>query len=149
MYNLTIGSVLNKINPIGTQRTVLNRLNKPTVEDRLKMIFQLVQRNLSILGISKLDSDRSFRIKVLIGCFLQATHIAIRLIFLFHEANGFREYSESIFMISVTVVDFWAYANLVYKRKELFEFIDGSEKLVILFKESKLILLHLLHLHVS
>lgn len=101
------------------------------------MIFQLVQKYLSVLGISKAQSKRSVHVKVLIGCLLLGTNIILHLKFLFDEANSFKEYTESIFMSTVTVMSFWCYISMFYKREELFKFIDEGEKLLILFRESK------------
>lgn len=101
------------------------------------MIFQLVQKNLSVLGITKTQSVRVFRIKVLIGGFLLGIHIIIHLKFFFGEANSFSEYSESTFLSSVSVVAMWCYANLIHEREKILEFIEEIEKLLLLFDESK------------
>lgn len=101
------------------------------------MIFQLIQKNLSILGISRTRSVGSFRKKMLIGCLLLGIHISLRLKFLFGVANSFQQYAESIFMSSGVVVIFWCYACLICKREELFEFIDKCDELIIQFEECK------------
>lgn len=110
------------------------------------MIFQLVQKNLSILGISKAQSVRLFRIKVSIGCLLLGTNFIIHFKFLLDEANSFREYSESTYMLNVTVMVLWCYANLIRQRVELLEFIDKTEKLLILCRESKFVILFVVHI---
>lgn len=101
------------------------------------MVFHLVQKNLSILGISETQSAISFHVKVLVGCLLLATHVSMRLKFLFGEANSFQQYAESIFMSSGMVVIFWCYASLIHKRNELFTFIDKCDELLIEFKKCK------------
>lgn len=106
-------------------------------QNKNKMIFQLVQKNLWFLGISKSQSVGSFYTRMLIGCLLLITHCSLRLKFLFGVANSFQQYAESIFMSSGMVVIFWCYASLIYKREELFEFIDKCDELLIEFKEGK------------
>lgn len=101
------------------------------------MVFYLVQKKLSILGISEMQSAISFHVKVLIGCLLLATHVSMRLKFLFGEADSLQQYAESIFMSSGMVVTVWCYVSLIHKRNELFTFIDKSDELLIQFKKCK------------
>lgn len=101
------------------------------------MIFQLVQENLSILGISKTQSKRSCRIKMLIGCLFLGVSIVLHFKFLYSEANDFKVITESIFVSSVTVISFWCFISLIHKSDELFDIIDWMENLIVLFKESK------------
>lgn len=104
---------------------------------KFKMLFRSVQKNLSILGIARAESARSFRTKVLIGCLLLGTNIIMHLKYLFGEAHSILEYSESIFTSSITVMGLWCYASLLHKREKLLEFIDKCETLLKLFRESK------------
>lgn len=102
------------------------------------MIFELVRENLSILGINKAPLIGLFRVRMLIGGVLLGTHVSFRLTFLFNEANSFQQYAESIFMSSGMVVISWCYASLIYKREELFEFIDKCDGILIQCEECKL-----------
>lgn len=63
--------------------------------------------------------------------------IILHFKFLFDEASNFREYTESIFISSNTLITAWCYASMVYKREELFELVDVSEELLVLFRESE------------
>lgn len=98
------------------------------------MIFQLVQKNLSILGISKIQPNRLF---LVIGGLLEIAHITVRLEFLLNEANTFQLYTHSAFMLSVGMANLWLFTSLIIKREDIFKFIDGTEKLLNLFEESK------------
>lgn len=103
----------------------------------IKMFFQLVVKNLSFLGISKTQSVRSHRIKILIGYLFLGISIVLHLKYLYSEANGFEEFTQSIFISSVTVITSWCFISLIYKSDELFEFIDEGESLFVVFRDSK------------
>lgn len=105
------------------------------------MIFQLVQKNLSILGIKKTPLSRSSRIREIIGGLLLSTHIISRLKFLVTEANTLQLYTQSAFTSSVAIANLSILTSLIYKREEIYKFIDGAENLLILFKECKFCML--------
>lgn len=101
------------------------------------MIFQLVQKNLSILGITKTQPNNSCRMREIIGCLLVIAHIIIRLKFLLNDANSFQLYTRAAFMSSVAIANLCCLASLIHKRKEIYKLIDGCENVIVLFKECK------------
>lgn len=106
-------------------------------EEENKMLLELVQENFAILGICKRQSDRSSCVKALIGCLLLTTQIIIHLKFLFDEADNFAQYAESIFTTSAAIMALWSYITLIRNSQESFEFIEESEALLVLFRDSK------------
>lgn len=101
------------------------------------MIFELVQKNLTIWGAGKEQSIRTFHGKLFIGCLLLGSNVIIHLKYLFGEENTPRGYIESIFMSSIAVMSFWCYSSMILKKEQLFKLINECEELLVPCKESK------------
>lgn len=100
-------------------------------------MFQLIQKKLRILGITKPKSIHSLHGNKLIGWFLLGTAVIMHLTFFFGEANNFREYAESIYWSSLTAVCFSCYTSMILKHEKFFKLIDGCDNLIVVANESE------------
>lgn len=97
------------------------------------MIFQYVQNNFAIMGISKaelLETGHRFNTRVLIGLHITGLNMILHGIFIYRDAHEFHEYTESIYMTSIATFSFLCCVTLVYKIDEMLELIDMAEKLL-------------------
>lgn len=96
------------------------------------MVFLLIQKNLAKMGITKQQSRRAHPIdgKILMEILMLAINAILQFIYLAHDAKGFRECTESIYMTSIGIAAFVLFASLIVKMNEVFEFIDEADKTV-------------------
>lgn len=94
-------------------------------------LFQLIRKNFMALGIDSkqaFDSTKPYNKKIL-GCFFMiGLNNIFFLVYMFHIAESFLEYTESMYMASAAIVIGVIFICLVLKMKKLFELIDGIEK---------------------
>lgn len=64
------------------------------------------------------------------GFFSFSLLIILLSMFLFYEANSFREYTETIYTLSGTIVCTVAFISTILKMKMLFNFIAMSENIL-------------------
>lgn len=94
-------------------------------------IFQTVQKNLAILGISSMQSNQAFyNRKYLLYLLLSGSLIIMNCVFLIYVAKSFKEYTDSIYITSVSIALFISLSFLIRRMRNLFEFIDNLEKIV-------------------
>lgn len=109
-----------------TKSTKQQKSSKP--ESKTK-VLQLVQKNFAVLGIvpnlttQPLPFNRRVELGFLILCLAIICHIK----YTFYEASIFMEYTQSIFMSSLTLIVNFALFNLIVKVKKLFEFINDAD----------------------
>lgn len=97
---------------------------------KLKMkIFQSTVKFLESLGITL--QSRSLNVRSSITIILLGTMTSLICAFLFCEASNFKEYTESIYMSSVTIAIFTTYLFVIWKREHLFQFIDCWEEIAV------------------
>lgn len=101
------------------------------------MIFRLVQENLSILGISKSQSTRSFYGKLFIGHLVLGTGVITHILFLLRDDISFEEYMESINVTAIAVACLLSYMILMFKMQELFAFIESCERVLDMLSRSQ------------
>lgn len=90
-------------------------------------MFQLVQKEFAVLGISSNQATNPFNNRT-IGClFLFGLNIILYIVFLFHSAKSFMEYTENIYITSAITLIGIAFFWFVLKMKNLFELLDGVE----------------------
>lgn len=96
------------------------------------MVFLLIQRNLAKIGIKKQQSQQAhpFNGKVLIGTVVLFMNAILQFIYLVHDAHGFREFTESIYMTSIGISTFICYVSLALKADEIYGFIDVADNTV-------------------
>lgn len=104
------------------------------------MLFELIQKNFAIIGITLEQSMQThpFNGRILFGFLLLSMNIFHQYMFLFKEACGFREHIESIYMASIGTVSFVCFATVVFKMDLLFKLIKKTEEMIIK-SESKLL----------
>lgn len=93
------------------------------------MVFLLIQKNLAKIGISKQQSQQAhpFNGKILIGTVVLGINAILQFIFLAHDAHGFRELTESIYMTSIGIAIFICYVSFAFKIDEIYGFIDVAD----------------------
>ena len=91
-------------------------------------IFQIVRKNLAILGI---DANYSrLNRKSAITWFSDALAITLSILFIIFKANTFLEYSMNIY-ITLTMSVIWiSFMIMLYKKVKLFKLIDAMEAIV-------------------
>lgn len=96
------------------------------------MVFLLIQKNLAKMGITKPQSQRArpFSVKILMEILMLGINAILQFIFLVHDASGFRECTESIYMTSIAIVTFVCFASLIFKTNEIYEFIAVADRTV-------------------
>lgn len=96
-------------------------------------LFQSVQMNLAILGICPSQSMQiscGFNGKMLKVAFFHGLSGILSCLFFVYEAHTFREYTDSIYMTSATIMVILYFLILILKMAKLFEFIDDFEKVI-------------------
>lgn len=93
-------------------------------------MFEFTQRNFAIAGIVPNLAAKPYSLngKVKLGFLTLGLAIICNFTYTFCEANTFIEYTQSIFMSTLTVIVDFALFTLVVNVKKLFKFIDDSEK---------------------
>lgn len=89
-------------------------------------IFQSTIHFLETLGIT--SQTRPINVRSLVTILAFGT-MTILICASFWEANNFKEYTESIYMSSVTIVIFVTFLFVIWKKENVFEFIDCWEKI--------------------
>ena len=91
-------------------------------------IFQSTVKFLTAVGITQKSRPLNAR------SFMALTAIGITVIlicaFFFLEAKTFKEYTDSIYMCSVTIALFSTFSFAIWKKENIFLFIEGWEKIV-------------------
>lgn len=94
-------------------------------------LFQAIQKNLEIIGISSIVSGQTFyNRKVLLYLLLCGSLIVMNCIFLVHVAETFKEYTDSIYITSVSIALFVSVSFVIRRMANLFEFLDSLEKII-------------------
>lgn len=101
------------------------------------MIFQFVQKNMEILGISRTQPIYIFYGKALIGHIVLCVAVFWHFKFLFRGNLTFEEYMQSLFMTTITVMSYLCYTCIISQNKKVFEIIDMIEATIELFSESE------------
>lgn len=92
-------------------------------------IFQSTVEFLAIVGIT--PQSRSFNIRSLLALMAFAIIVILVCAFLFCEASNFKEYTESIYISSVSIAIFSTYSFVIWKKDNIFLFIDCWESIAV------------------
>lgn len=95
------------------------------------MYFQRIREHFAIMGISKaylVEDKHQLNPKVLFGFFSLSFIVIIESLSLFLHADGFRAYTESAYITSITIFSLFSFMLLIVKSKQLFELIDTIEE---------------------
>lgn len=101
------------------------------------MIFQLIQRNMSILGICRNRPIYTFYGKLSIGYLLMSSALIFHLEFIFRNGLTIEEYAQSLYFLTVAVVSFLFLVILVLTNHKFFHHIDLLESIIQQFSESE------------
>lgn len=116
-----------------TYEFVIEIFNKKRKMKHQLQIFQTVQRQYAILGISSShQSNRKypFSERVLFGFLLFGCNIVSHAVYIFHVADGFMEYVECICVTSGSILIYIGFAAIVLGQTAIFETIDKIGKLI-------------------
>lgn len=91
-------------------------------------LFQFTQNTFETVGID--STQNPFNRKVLIIFSVCCISIISACIFLFHEANNFMEYSNSIYITTAYLLVTVCYTLLITKMEDTFDLIDNFESTV-------------------
>lgn len=90
-------------------------------------IFESTVKFLETVGITSQSHALNVRTLSTIATF--GTMVTLICAFLFFEASSFKEYTESIYMSSVTIAILVTFVFVIWKRENIFQFIDCWEKI--------------------
>lgn len=95
------------------------------------MVFQAFQKNFAIVGINSNVAKQSypFNVKILLGILLLGSAIVCNLLYVIYKAKTFAEYTQTIYICSVSCLILSALIITILKMKKLFEFIDYTDEL--------------------
>lgn len=97
-------------------------------------IFTIIQSQLAVLGITSSNQSAHYQYpmnrRVLFGFSLYGCCLVSLFGYLFHVANDFMEYVNSICTTSGISIMLFCFVAIVYKRTTLFDSIDSLEKLI-------------------
>lgn len=93
-------------------------------------IFETTQKHFGILGIRPSNQDHAFNKRILFGFLLFGCFVPLYIVYIFHVADDFMEYVESICVISANIVTFICLSAVVLQRNVIFESIESIDKLI-------------------
>lgn len=104
------------------------QINRQSIAARFKMkIFQSTKKFLESVGITA--ESRPLNMRNLIVLVVFAIMMILIWGFLFFRASNFKEYTESIYMSSVTLAIFSTFTFVIWKKSNVFQFIDCWERI--------------------
>ena len=94
-------------------------------------LFEEVQRNFAVLGISSIAANQnSFNCRTVIGLLTFGSSTFLHLVFLFHEAKTFGEYTDNIYMTTATVATAVCFINVILNMNKVFQYIESLDEIV-------------------
>lgn len=91
-------------------------------------IIQSGLEYLAVMGVS--HSASLINVKFLVALFFNVVNVSGNFAFLFHEANSFLEYANSIFLTSTVTTVAVCFLMMALSRELIFETIGSFEKLI-------------------
>lgn len=92
-------------------------------------IFESTVKFLESVGITL--KSRPFNLRSSLSAMVFAVTVMLACVFLFREASGFKQYTESIYVSSVAVAAFLTFLSVVWKKENIFQFNECWVKIVI------------------
>lgn len=96
-------------------------------------LFQVIQKNLAMLGISS-NQQRYCNQKSVMTLFVYSLAITLSMVFLFFKADTYLEYTLNIYVTSTAFGACVGFIALLFQKGKLFKLIDELEEF---FNESK------------
>lgn len=104
------------------------QINPRSIATRFKMkIFQSTKKFLETVGITAESRPFNMRNLIVLGIFAISTILVWG--FLFLRASNFKEYTESIYMSSVILAIFATFIFVIWRKSNIFQFIDCWERI--------------------
>lgn len=92
-------------------------------------LFQLIQKNFSVLGITSNQTKYS-RIKLVMTLIIYGLITTSSILFLVFEADTFDEFTNNIYITSGCVMMCIIFVIMAFKQGKLFELIDSFDKFI-------------------
>lgn len=92
-------------------------------------ILQTLQQKFAILGICSIEMYHN-KNKLLIGFLIFGISTISHFVFPFGVANTFEEYTNSIYMTTMTLSLLTVYSIVIWKTGKIFQFIEGCEQTI-------------------
>lgn len=112
----------------------IDRPQKPNSCENSKdmKIFQAFQRNFAIVGITQTVAKQRcpVNVKIFLGILLLGSAILCNLLFVIYEAKTFAEYTQTLYICSVSCLTLSALIITILKMKKMFEFINDGNGVV-------------------
>lgn len=95
-------------------------------------LFQSVQENFAVIGVTSDQSMQSnaFNNRILAAVSTYTLNVALYIVFLFHDASTFGEYTYNIYSNSATILILICYIIVVFKMNKCFALIDRCATVV-------------------
>lgn len=105
--------------------------NKKKAFYKTKMkVFQTLQKQYEILGLSSSNQSTSFSKRVFFVFSLYAYLLASQFVYIYHVASGFMGYMECICATLSSIIMFVCFAAVAFRRSIFFNTIDNIENLI-------------------
>lgn len=98
-------------------------MNCPSQQIKMN-VFEMLKNNLIVLGIS---SKQTFNERIALGSLIIGSSVVSHAAFLLYVADDFTDYTQSIYMFSVTLLTAINFANIFLKMTKLFAVFDNLE----------------------
>lgn len=97
------------------------------------MVFTVLQRKFDTLGINADQAKKTdlFNTKITLGFIVLSFDVFFQYSYIVNEAQGFQQYTESIYMSSIATASLLFLATIVFKMDKFFELIEWVEVLLI------------------
>lgn len=94
-------------------------------------VFQAIQSNFAIVGINPIVAKQPypFNVKIVLGILLLGSAIVCNLLYVIDDAETFAEYTQTIYICSVSCLILSALIITILKMKKVFEFINYTDEL--------------------
>lgn len=94
--------------------------------------FEIIQKNLATIGITPSLADQSypFNWTILCGILILSLNIFFLSMFIIYDAETFVEFTQSVYMTTLSTLINLCLLVLILKVKNLFKLIDGCDDLV-------------------
>lgn len=93
-------------------------------------ILRTVQEHYAIVGFSQSTSTEQVNKRILIGLLLFGYPSVSQILYIFHVADGFIEYVQSVCTTVASTIIFVCFVSFIRRKTQFFEIIDNLEKLI-------------------
>lgn len=109
-----------------------SKRQKPKQEQRKLRAYQVTLKSLALVGIDSNLMLQSYpiNVKMVMGYLLVFVGIVLMLVFIFNESKTFAEYTQAVYMCSLSALIVFALIILSAKVHNLFQFIKNMDDVI-------------------